>query len=88
MRSPRNDSGRSGVLILSVAATLAALTVVGCGQAGPQVTRVQARPTTPTRTIGPGEYPLGMTTVRYEILQNAMAGCTCPDRRPSPARCR
>jgi phospholipase/carboxylesterase len=44
----------------------AALAVValGCGPAGPQVTRVQARPVAPTLTIGPGEHPLGMAAIR------------------------
>jgi phospholipase/carboxylesterase len=38
--------------------------VLGCGPTGPSVTRVQARPIAPTRTIGPGEHSLGMATIR------------------------
>ena len=41
-----------------------AVTVFGCGRAGPQVTRVQARPVAPTLTIDRGEHPLGMGTWR------------------------
>jgi phospholipase/carboxylesterase len=51
----------------TVVAALAVI-VLGCGQAGPQVTRVQTRPTAPTRTIGPGEHSLGMSTVRLRDL--------------------
>ena len=40
------------------------LTVVGCSHTDPQATRVLARPVTPTLTIGAGEHPLGMGTVR------------------------
>ena len=36
------------------------VTVCGCGHAGPQVTRVQARPVAPTVAIEPGEHPLGL----------------------------
>jgi phospholipase/carboxylesterase len=45
-----------------------AVIVLGCEHAGPQVTRVLARPTAPTRTIGSGEHPLGMATVRLRDL--------------------
>jgi len=38
--------------------------VLGCGPVGPAVTRVQARPTAPTRAIAPGEHALGMATIR------------------------
>lgn len=41
-----------------------AVAVVGCGRAGPQVTRVRARPVAPTLAIGPGDHPLGMSTWR------------------------
>jgi phospholipase/carboxylesterase len=44
-------------------AALAAV-VLGCGDAGPQVTRVSARPAAPTLTIAPGEHPLGMSALR------------------------
>lgn len=54
---------RPGVVTLVVGAALAVI-AVGCGHAGPQVTRVQARPMAPTVTIGPGEHPLGMATRR------------------------
>ena len=47
----------------TVSAALAAV-VFGCGEAGPQITRVNARPSTPTTTIAPGEHPLGMSTLR------------------------
>jgi phospholipase/carboxylesterase len=46
----------------------AALVVMGCGQSGPQITHLQMRPAAPTRTIDPGEHPLGMTTVRVRDL--------------------
>lgn len=52
---------------LVIGAALAVM-VIGCGAAGPQVTRVQARPVTPTLSIGPGEHPLGMGTVRLRDL--------------------
>lgn len=42
----------------------ATLAVLGCSDAGPQVTRVLARPTAPTLTIEAGEHPLGMATRR------------------------
>ena len=54
-------------LSISVMAALAVI-VVGCGHTGPQVTRVLARPMAPTLTIGSGEHPLGMATVRLRDL--------------------
>ena len=45
-----------------------AVIVLGCEHAGPQVTRVLARPMAPTLTIGSGEHPLGMATVRLPDL--------------------
>jgi phospholipase/carboxylesterase len=45
-----------------------AVIVVGCGHEGPQITRVQARPMAPTLSIGAGEHPLGMATVRLRDL--------------------
>jgi phospholipase/carboxylesterase len=41
-----------------------AAVVFGCGEAGPQLTRVSARPVTPTLSIGAGEHLLGMGTLR------------------------
>ena len=64
-RGPGN--AKRGRLSISVIAALAVI-VVGCGHAGPQVTRVQARPMAPTLTIGAGEHPLGMATVRLRDL--------------------
>ena len=51
----------------SVAGALA-VSVLGCGGFGPQVTRVQSRPAAPTRTVGPGEYALGMSSMRLRDL--------------------
>ena len=45
-----------------------AVIVLGCEHAGPQVTRVLARPMAPTLAIGSGEHALGMTTVRLRDL--------------------
>jgi phospholipase/carboxylesterase len=50
--------------VTSVMAAALAVTVLGCGRAGRQVTRVEARPVAPTLTIGAGEHPLGMGTIR------------------------
>ncbi len=41
-----------------------AIIALGCGHDGPHVTRILARPTAPTLTIGAGEHPLGMATWR------------------------
>ena len=51
--------GQAGLMVAALA-----VTVLGCGPAGPQVTRVQARPAAPTLTIGAGEHALGMGTIR------------------------
>lgn len=40
----------------------------GCSTSGPQVTRFQARPGTPTVSIEPGEHPLGLGYWRDGIL--------------------
>ena len=45
------------------------VSVLGCGQAGPPVTRIQTRPTAPTRTIDLGEHVLGMSTFRLRDLE-------------------
>jgi predicted dienelactone hydrolase len=50
--------------VASVMVAALTVTVLGCGQAGPQVTRVQARPVAPTLTISAGEHALGMGTLR------------------------
>jgi predicted esterase len=50
--------------VTSLIVVALAVTVLGCGDAGPQVTRLQARPVAPTLTIGAGEHPLGMSTIR------------------------
>lgn len=57
---PRHAQGRRRTLIGAALAVI----VIGCGHGGPQVTRLQARPVAPTLTIGPGDHPLGMGTLR------------------------
>ena len=49
----------------TVVALMCAVTLSGCRQFGPQVTRVTARPAAPTVTIEPGEHRLGLGTAVY-----------------------
>lgn len=59
---------RTRLAILTVLTGVAICVVVGCRPAGPQVTRVTARPVAPTITVGPGEHALGMGIVRLRDL--------------------
>jgi phospholipase/carboxylesterase len=61
---PSPDAASALHMHPSVMVAALAVIVLGCGPAGPQVTRVQARPVAPTLTIGAGEHPLGMGTIR------------------------
>jgi phospholipase/carboxylesterase len=48
-----------------LAVVACAILMVGCRQLGPTVTRVAARPATPTASIEPGEHRLGLGTAVY-----------------------
>ena len=63
-----------------------AAAVFGCGDAGLQVTRVNARPSTPTVTIAPGEHSLGMGTLRLRdaTLRDGRLYVPNTSQRPLP----
>ena len=73
-------------LTIGVAGAALAACIAGCGDPGPQLTRVSARPAAPTQTIAAGEHALGMSTLRLRdaALRDGRLYVPNTSRRPLP----